>query len=216
MASWNKKLIKAAREGSLTDLKLSIDNGADLEYRDKFRANQFATCTDIEKAFLHVGLSEEDRDVTRFLWLSDPTNPGSQLKTYRFKAVLFGATSSPFILNATIQKHLKQFGNSETAKILERDIYVDNILSSMNKEEDLLTYFKEARSLMAGAGFNLRSWSSNSAKLLELAKEENVLDTDKYTKYLECCGTVEATRFFTLSVKFLHRNYFNMLLNEKF
>ncbi|XP_063436767.1 uncharacterized protein LOC134718204 [Mytilus trossulus] len=150
----------------------------------QFRANQFATCTDIEKAFLHVGLSEEDRDVTRFLWLSDPTNPGSQLKTYRFKAVLFGATSSPFILNATIQKHLKQFGNSETAKILERDIYVDNILSSMNKEEDLLTYFKEARSLMAGAGFNLRSWSSNSAKLLELAKEENVLDTDKYTKIL--------------------------------
>ncbi|XP_063408858.1 uncharacterized protein LOC134692334 [Mytilus trossulus] len=150
----------------------------------QFRANQFATCTDIEKAFLHVGLSEEDRDVTRFLWLSDPTNPGSQLKTYRFKAVLFGATSSPFILNATIQKHLKQFRNSETAKILERDIYVDNILSSMNKEEDLLTYFKEARSLMAGAGFNLRSWSSNSAKLLELAKEENVLDTDKYTKIL--------------------------------
>ncbi|XP_076072041.1 uncharacterized protein LOC143043745 [Mytilus galloprovincialis] len=150
----------------------------------QFRANQFATCTDIEKAFLHVGLSKEDRDVTRFLWLSDPTNPGSQMKTYRFKAVLFGATSSPFILNVTIQKHLKQFGNSETAKVLERDIYVDNILSSMNKEEDLLTYFKEARSLMAGAGFNLRSWSSNSAKLLELAKEENVLDTDKYTKIL--------------------------------
>ncbi|VDI25888.1 Hypothetical predicted protein [Mytilus galloprovincialis] len=82
----------------------------------QFRANQFATCTDIEKTFLHVGLIEEDRDVTRFLWLSDPTNPGSQLKTYRFKAVLFGATSSPFILNTTIQKHLKQFGNSETAK----------------------------------------------------------------------------------------------------
>ncbi|VDI09686.1 Hypothetical predicted protein [Mytilus galloprovincialis] len=34
MASWNEKLIKAASEGSLTDLKLSIDNGADLEYRD--------------------------------------------------------------------------------------------------------------------------------------------------------------------------------------
>ncbi|VDI78848.1 Hypothetical predicted protein [Mytilus galloprovincialis] len=48
----------------------------------------------------------------------------------------------------------------------------------MNKEGDLLTYFKDARSFMAAAGFNLRSWSSNSAKLLQLAKEENVLDTD--------------------------------------
>ncbi|VDI78849.1 Hypothetical predicted protein [Mytilus galloprovincialis] len=55
----------------------------------QFRANQFATCTDNEKAVLYVGLSEKDRDVTRFLWLSDPTNPGSQLKTYRFTAVLF-------------------------------------------------------------------------------------------------------------------------------
>ncbi|XP_063438358.1 uncharacterized protein LOC134719283 [Mytilus trossulus] len=35
MPSWNEKLIKAAREGRLTDLKLSIEKGADLEYRDE-------------------------------------------------------------------------------------------------------------------------------------------------------------------------------------
>ncbi|VDI43559.1 Hypothetical predicted protein [Mytilus galloprovincialis] len=34
MASWNKILIEAACDGSLTDLKLSIENGADLECRD--------------------------------------------------------------------------------------------------------------------------------------------------------------------------------------
>ncbi|XP_052761664.1 uncharacterized protein LOC128204293 [Mya arenaria] len=50
---------------------------------------------------------EKDRNVTRFLWLSDPSDPDSPLTTYRFKAVLFGATCSPFILCATIIKHLE-------------------------------------------------------------------------------------------------------------
>jgi hypothetical protein len=43
----------------------------------RFRANPVAITTDIEKAFLHVGLKEDDRDVTRFLWLSDPSDSTS-------------------------------------------------------------------------------------------------------------------------------------------
>ena len=34
----------------------------------KFRTNPFAFAADISKAFLRVGLLEEDRDFTRFLW----------------------------------------------------------------------------------------------------------------------------------------------------
>ena len=101
---------------------------------------------------------EEDRDFTRChgcVWLNDPTKQGSPGKTFRFRSVSFGTTSSPFILNATIQKHLKQFGNNETVRMLETDIYVDDILSGM-KKEDLYINFMEASGLMAGAGFNLR------------------------------------------------------------
>ena len=110
----------------------------------RFRLNRFAITTDIEKAFLHVGLCEEDRDVTRFLWLSNPLDVNSPLTTYRFKAILFGATCSPFILNATLLKHLQRSEN-KTAKLLEQDLYVDNILTSVNDENDAVTYFKESR-----------------------------------------------------------------------
>ena len=72
----------------------------------RFRINKYAVTTDIEKAFLHEALDERDRDVTRFLWLRDPNDQDSPLMTYRFKAVLFGATYSPFILCAAILKHL--------------------------------------------------------------------------------------------------------------
>ncbi|XP_053380752.1 uncharacterized protein LOC128548961 [Mercenaria mercenaria] len=64
----------------------------------RFRYHKFAVSTDIEKAFLNISLHPDDRDVTRFFWLSDPSNPDSPHQAYRFKSVLFGATCSPFIL----------------------------------------------------------------------------------------------------------------------
>ena len=37
-----------------------------------FRLNRFAAISDIEKAFLEVGLQERARDVVQFLWLKQP------------------------------------------------------------------------------------------------------------------------------------------------
>ena len=130
----------------------------------RFRAQPVAVTTDIEKAFLHIGLKEADRDATRFLWLSDPSDPSSPLQTYRFKSVLFGATCSPFILNATLLKHL-QLSSSNTTRIMARDLYVDNIISSIDNESNAIDYFYESRKTMSEAGFNLRSWTSNSDKI---------------------------------------------------
>lgn len=59
-------------------------------------------------AFLHVGLDGNDRDLTRF-WLSDPKNPESEFQVFRFKTVLFGLTSFPFMLNATLHHHLENY-----------------------------------------------------------------------------------------------------------
>ncbi|XP_053388631.1 uncharacterized protein LOC128551742 [Mercenaria mercenaria] len=57
----------------------------------RFRLHRHAVTADIEKAFLQIGLHKDDRDVTRFFWLSNPNDPNSPLVTYRFKSVLFGA-----------------------------------------------------------------------------------------------------------------------------
>ncbi|VDI53094.1 Hypothetical predicted protein [Mytilus galloprovincialis] len=153
----------------------------------RFRLGKYGITTDIEKAFLQVRLDNDDRDATRFFWLSDSTDPTSELIMYRFKVVLFGATCSPFILNATLLKHLSM-NPSKVASILQEDLYVDNILSSMDSEEDAIKYFNESRELLKQGGFNLRSWMSNSDKLRDLALSEKVLDADKVTKILECAG----------------------------
>ena len=105
----------------------------------RFRIHSYAVTTDIEKAFLHIGPDEKDRDATRFLWSSDISNPESQLSIYRFKSVSFGATCSPFILSATILKRLENNKGVRAADVIERDVYIDNVLSSFDNESDIRT-----------------------------------------------------------------------------
>ncbi|VDI59823.1 Hypothetical predicted protein [Mytilus galloprovincialis] len=153
------------------------------ELLTRFRTQKFAVTTDIEKAFLQVGLHKSDRDVTRFFWLSDPTDSTSPFTTYRFKSVLFGATCSPFILNATLLKHFKE-NPSPTASRITQDLYVDNVLTSFTAEDDLMQFYRDSRCLLQKGGFNLRSWNSNSNRLRELAETENVLDSSNEVNIL--------------------------------
>ena len=41
----------------------------------RFRLPKVGPVADVEKAFLQVSLELDDRDVTRFLWLKDPSKP---------------------------------------------------------------------------------------------------------------------------------------------
>ena len=84
-------------------------------------------------------------DFTRFLWLSDPTNPNSELQVYRFKVVLFGTTSSPFMLNATLHHHFQQF-ESPIAVDMLTNLYVDNVISGCNSNDQAIRYYQIARS----------------------------------------------------------------------
>ena len=54
---------------------------------------------------MNIQLAGYDR---KFMWLSDPSNPYSEFVVYRFKSILFGSVSSPFILNSVVKSHLEQ------------------------------------------------------------------------------------------------------------
>ena len=59
----------------------------------EFQTNPFAVISDISKAFLRIGINESHHDFAKFLWFKDSTL--QEIVTYRFRVVLFGATSSP-------------------------------------------------------------------------------------------------------------------------
>ena len=149
----------------------------------RFRQHNFGFSSDIEKAFLHVHLDVEDRDFTRFLWLSDPSDANSPFVTFRFKVVLFGATCSPFMLSATLTYHLTQH-NSEVSQDLLCNLYVDNVVSGCQTESLCMDYFTASRSVLGNANFNLRSWASNSTLLRSTAAEHNVAESANPVKVL--------------------------------
>ena len=125
-----------------------------------FRVGKFALVGDISKAFLRIGLQEIDRDYVRFLWSADPSLPP---KTYRFKSVLFGSTSSPFLLQATLFKHFENC-NIELKEILSSSFYVDNFQYTVDDETLLPDLQKETTACLAQANMPLQEWNSNSCE----------------------------------------------------
>ena len=75
----------------------------------RFWSYSVALVADIEKAFLMISVHPNDRDVLRFLWVEDPFDNDVKLVTMRFTRVVFGVSSSPFLLNATIKHHLEAY-----------------------------------------------------------------------------------------------------------
>ncbi|GFU98910.1 integrase catalytic domain-containing protein [Trichonephila clavipes] len=85
------------------------------------------------------------------------------IKIYRHRRVVFGVTSSPFLLGATLNHHLDNaHGNFDNvAKILRKSFYVDNCVTSFETEEQLQKFIVESKILLSSAHFNLRGWQSN-------------------------------------------------------
>ena len=79
----------------------------------RFRTYPVAVVADIEKAFLMISIEPKDRDVLRFLWVKDVTVDEPEIVTLRFSRVMFGVSSSPFLLNATLQHHVKKYAEAQ-------------------------------------------------------------------------------------------------------
>ena len=135
----------------------------------RFRTHQVALTADIEKAFLMVSISEQDCDILRFLWVDDIKNDPPEACSFRFTRVVFGVSSSPFLLNATIQHHLEEHKLAflNTVKILSQSTYMDDIASGAGTEEDAYLLYKESEDLLKQGGFNLRKFVTNSYQLQE-------------------------------------------------
>ena len=80
------------------------------------------------------------------------------------------------MLNAALHCHLSQ-DRSPTVHNMLTNLYVDNIVSGCQSESEALLYYNNARSIMKGAHFNLRSWGSNSHQLTEQASKDKVVDS---------------------------------------
>ena len=133
----------------------------------RFRAYCIAIIADIEKAFLMISIAKKDRDVLRFLWYRDAFGDQLDIMELRFTRVVFGVLYSPFLLNATIRHHLEKYETTHPSLIkkLQRSLYVDDLASGAEDEEQAHQMFPVSKKILEEAGFNLQKFYSNSATL---------------------------------------------------
>ena len=118
--------------------------------------------SDIKQAFLNIKLSDPaDRNKFTVLW----RDKNNKLIAFRYCSLVFGLASSPFILNKVIKHHIGSYEYDECTKILDKQIYVDNLVFTGSDIDNLFTLYNQSLSRMKEGGFILRSWSSNSSKL---------------------------------------------------
>ena len=142
----------------------------DILYR--FQTYPVTLTSYIEKVFLKISTEPMERNYLRFLWYDDVFSDFPKLKGLRFARVIFGVTSSHFLLNGNIRKHI---GNYKYDKVfvekIENSFYVDDFSGGGTSFETAIELYKELRVRFAEGYFKLRKCRTNDANLRKLLYE---------------------------------------------
>lgn len=112
---------------------------------------------------MQINIAQKERDYVRFLW--QRISRTNDLEIYRHCRVVFGITSNPFLIVATIDFHLEQtlentqddYERSIIEK-LRKSFYVDNCVTSGKTEEEINAFKTIATSVLRSGSFNLCGW----------------------------------------------------------
>lgn len=131
----------------------------------RFRTHAIVFTADIKQMYRQIIMSESHRDFQRIVWRFSKCDP---IQDYRLNTVTYGVSSSPFQAIRTLiqlaQDYRSQFPRA--AEVLEREIYVDDVLSGADDVGSALSLQRELIELFALGGFELRKWASNHPLLL--------------------------------------------------
>ena len=122
----------------------------------------------------------------------------AEIVTLRFTRVVFGVSSSPFLLNATIKHHMMKYATRypQFVQTFMQSIYVDDVSFGAEDDDSAFDLYLKSKTILAEGGFNLRKFITNSASLgrrievnerrLSKSEETNshkIIEEDKtYTK----------------------------------
>lgn len=161
----------SARSAGKLSLNQALMVGPSIQ-RDLFdilvssRSHKFLYTADIEKMYRMIWVHVDDRDLQRILWRDSPSNPISE---FQLNTLTFGTSPASFIAQkclATVAESVEA-KNSKIAKIIKENFYMDDISVGAETEEELIRLMETVRTPLRERGFNLRKYSSNSAKFME-------------------------------------------------
>ena len=141
----------------------------------RFRTFVYALTADIEKAFHQISIDKDHRNFLRFLWFDDVFSDQPTIVRNRFARVIFGVTSSPFLLTGVIRKHAEQYDfDHEFVEKVINSFYADDFSGGANTLDDVYEFFKKLKLLFIEGAFHLRKWRTNEPNLQKLIGDENL------------------------------------------
>ncbi|XP_046629052.1 uncharacterized protein LOC124309434 [Neodiprion virginianus] len=168
--------IRVVFNGSaLTTRKISINSlqyaGAKLQNDladviTRWHRYAYVFTADIEKMYRQIEVHPDDWDLQRILWRKNPQDPVS---TYQLCTVTYGLKSAPYLA----LRVLRQLAADEKSRfslavnIIEREIYVDDVLSGADDLEGATEKIRQINECLASGCFNSQKWTSNCEELLE-------------------------------------------------
>ncbi|XP_070167587.1 uncharacterized protein [Polyergus mexicanus] len=130
----------------------------------RWRWHRYVLATDVEKMYRQIIVHEADRDLQRILWRKDAHQ---EISEFRLNTVTYGLACAPFLAIRTLQQLSRNEAHRypKGSAVLQRDVYVDDVLTGADTEEEALQIQIELVGLCKAGGFPLKKWASNSERL---------------------------------------------------
>ena len=101
---------------------------------------------DLKRAFLQIQL-ESLYDCNKFCFF---LRRGNRLACYRYKTLIFGFNSSPFILNYVLKHLADKYPPDACSRMMKENLFVDNLVKTSNDINFLSDLYKTAVNRFAG------------------------------------------------------------------
>ncbi|XP_058827379.1 uncharacterized protein LOC131687319 [Topomyia yanbarensis] len=131
----------------------------------RFREHRVAVGGDVREMFHQVLVKDEDQYSQRFLWRNTESD---EPDVYVMQVMTFGASCSPSCAQYVKNHNALQFSERfpDAAAAIVKGHYVDDLLISVETQEDAIRLAKEVQFIHANAGFEMHQWISNSKQVL--------------------------------------------------
>lgn len=168
-ASCKTKLGKSLNDIQFTGPKLQRDL---FDILMRFRRHKIAFTADIKKMFRQIGVIEQQWNLQRIFWRSDPKAP---LKEYQIVTVIYGLKSSPYLAVQAMLTGANEMRSQypDAVQIIHDDFYMDDCASGAENEGRAVKVATELRTVLKRSKFELCEWRSNSQRFVNELQGNN-------------------------------------------
>ncbi|XP_055585286.1 uncharacterized protein LOC129738126 [Uranotaenia lowii] len=139
----------------------------------RFRFPAVVVAGDLQKMYRMVQLYDDQRDLQRILWR---WSRSETLAEYRLNTVTYGTKSASYLATKCMQQVLLA-NQQKYPTAVERALqgmYVDDVLTGTDSEEDAKLLREQLVEIFASGGFHLRKLASNSTVALQGVPESDL------------------------------------------